>query len=717
MSSSTKIFRSYYRVIFLASIFVFIGAVLLLLLEFKNRLDYESQVLRQDFQSSIYSLSSVIDGALCRAEALQKKATFDLAHPEVAQTSVLLNYFNQATDNYFHLDSLPVSLQKECANLTGLGQFEQLNDSQKEQIRVALNLNPLLKNLVESLSYVPYAYYIRKDFFMIYPFMLSTDFRLTEDIVSRIDKVYGVVYPQNNPTKKHAWTKAYPDESGKGLMVSAMYPIYKNNRYEALIGFDFTLDQLNKIIGNSQRSLGEVFIVDEYDQLIAHPKLVSSADTTIQSFRVAMPFLKTIKELEKWQERNLIEIDNFFVFYQQVPNTSWQLVYKVSKNKLYWHIFKEVGLNFVFVISVIFSVILITIYYAQKRMILPAEKLIIHLQKEQAQQGERNWDVPKEWKVWFELVSDTFSENRSILEELQNVNENLERTVQERTHEVMFQNENLKQQQEEILVQKGAIEAKNRALEQQNNHITSGIRYAKTIQEAILPPYSSIESFFTNFFIIYKPQQVVSGDFYWFHYNDNYVFWALVDCTGHGVPGAFMSLLGYSALNQIVQGRKIFDNSLILNALDRNIRRILRKESNENSDGMEISLCRMDKHSKEIVFAGSKQTIFVAYNQELLRIRGDRYSIGGRVYSDQRFSNQNIRYEPNMVIYMFTDGLTDQQNYRRQRIGTQRFFDKMQDICHLSISQQEQIVLHFIQQFKGNESQRDDLSMWTVQIP
>ncbi|MCF6242568.1 MAG: YfiR/HmsC family protein [Bacteroidales bacterium] len=286
----------------------------------------------------------------------------------------------------------------------------------------------------------------------------------------------------------------------------------------------------------------------------------------------------------------------------------------------------------------------------------------------------------------------------------------------------------IRQQSEELLAQKEELMIKNEYIEQQNENIKASITYAKTIQNAILPAYDEITRFF-NTFIIYKPKDIVSGDFFWYSHlpeKDGYsekFFYAAVDCTGHGVPGAFMSMIGSRLLNEIVNERKITKPSLILTQMDEEVKTILRQEETDNNDGMDVSLCmieRLPDNTSRILFAGAKRPLFYYLKEEqtLRYIKGTRKTIGGTQARRNRelFSDNELILKNGDVIYLTTDGLIDQSSPQRIRYGTPRLIQLLQRISNLPLEEQKIMIEKSLQSFQGEEDQRDDVTFIGIQL-
>lgn len=284
------------------------------------------------------------------------------------------------------------------------------------------------------------------------------------------------------------------------------------------------------------------------------------------------------------------------------------------------------------------------------------------------------------------LITDLESANKSLKE----ANEHLEVKVEERTAEV--------------LAQKSVIELKSQK-------ITSSINYAKRIQDAMLPRLAVVQRAFHDLFVLFKPRDIVSGDFYWFHEEQHLKIIAAVDCTGHGVPGAFMSLVGQQALNRIVKQNGIIEPDLILNELHLEIRSMLKQEQTDNRDGMDVSICLYDKKEKTLQFAGAKNPLVYIKNNRIIQIKGDKHPIGGKQKEDERiFTKHIIPIDEPTNFYIFSDGYQDQfggVDDRKFMISKMR--ELLLEIHEESISKQKELLDDTINDWKKNTKQLDDI--------
>lgn len=270
---------------------------------------------------------------------------------------------------------------------------------------------------------------------------------------------------------------------------------------------------------------------------------------------------------------------------------------------------------------------------------------------------------------------------------------NLEEKVAERTKELAKANDDL-------------------ALK--NQHITDSITYSLNIQQAILPAPEVLSKSLPEYFVLFRPKDIVSGDFYWFSKQEDSIFIAAVDCTGHGVPGALMSMIGNTLLNQIINEAGISDPGTTLEYLHRSVRQALKQDTEQTNsrDGMDICLLKIDKNN--LYFAGAKRPIFIGKAGILSEIKGDRASIGGRQKEETRkFTTHSIPLESGVrtSVYLTTDGFLDQPNPDRQKIGTKGFVNFLEGIEHLSCEEQKERLESFLLAHQDSEAQRDDITL------
>ncbi|OJJ20879.1 hypothetical protein BKI52_09880 [marine bacterium AO1-C] len=314
-------------------------------------------------------------------------------------------------------------------------------------------------------------------------------------------------------------------------------------------------------------------------------------------------------------------------------------------------------------------------------------------------------------------------------------NETLETKVKERTKEleekneeiqiyhygIVMQNEWLQSQQEEIKRQQESLNQKNKYLLEQNRLISQSIEVAQTIQSAILPDTQFLEQVLGEYFMIYRPKDVVSGDFYWLQQADSKVFLAIVDCTGHGVPGAFMSMIGNTLLSQIIQVQEVHSPAEILNRLHKEITTTLQQEETHNIYGMEMVLLVWEPDTtlpKEFVFCGAKSHLMYVLpdTTELRVIKGDRRGIGGYQPQNVFFSDQPLEFPNQTMIYLGSDGFKDQNDPQRKKIGQEKLEEVLSKTAHLPVKDQKQHLEHLLNTHQQSALQRDDIMLLGFRI-
>ncbi len=250
-------------------------------------------------------------------------------------------------------------------------------------------------------------------------------------------------------------------------------------------------------------------------------------------------------------------------------------------------------------------------------------------------------------------------------------------------------------------------------VQSKNKKITESINYAKRIQGAILPDTGLINRTFPESFIFYKARDVVSGDFPWFLTVGDDVFIAAVDCTGHGVPGALISLIGYFLLNDIVRSGQETDPGRILDCLDSGVTKTLRQDQDDSKtkDGMDISLCRINLKKKEVAYAGAHRPLYFVKNGELEEIKGERFPIGGGIFRNQtNFTTTTLQFEPGDSIYFCSDGFPDQfGGPENRKFGPKRLREMISKYHHYKMNKVYEIFDYEWEEWKGEKKQTDDV--------
>lgn len=274
------------------------------------------------------------------------------------------------------------------------------------------------------------------------------------------------------------------------------------------------------------------------------------------------------------------------------------------------------------------------------------------------------------------------------------------------------QNTEIEQQKEEISTNLEQLAIVNNQMSAKNQQITDSIIYASTIQETILPHTNVFKNYFKDSFVFFKPRDIVSGDFYWINYRKGKVYIALADCTGHGVAGAFMSMIGYTLLNGIIEEISDPSPASILEKLNEKILASLHQHDTQHDDGMDIAICAYDMKNHTIEFAGANQNIAIALNNSVIIYQGDIFSIGGTFgnKANHSFTNHIINIDSSTTVYLYSDGYQDQfgQSANQKFMSTQ-FISMLKNICMLPISEQHATISKTFEEWKGSQKQTDDV--------
>ena len=291
------------------------------------------------------------------------------------------------------------------------------------------------------------------------------------------------------------------------------------------------------------------------------------------------------------------------------------------------------------------------------------------------------------------------------------------------THaDLASKHEEVLNQAEEMLAQKELLESQAMQLSQSHERVKSSLNYARRIQRATLAKELDLnQDLASELFIYLRPKDIVCGDFYWMHEDDNYRYLATIDCTGHGVPSAFMTLIGNNLLNNTVIQEGISSPAEILARLDQSLLETLRNDEDTNSesinDGMDVAICRIDKASREVVFAGAKRPAVLVNAQQVTVAKGGKYPIGSFQFDEKDFFEEVLTYTPGDMLYLFTDGLPDQFGGQHNRkFMNKAFREVLQQHCEEPLPQQKKHIDKVMRDWQGERSQTDDMLLIGVRL-
>ena len=256
--------------------------------------------------------------------------------------------------------------------------------------------------------------------------------------------------------------------------------------------------------------------------------------------------------------------------------------------------------------------------------------------------------------------------------------------------------------------------------ESQKKELAESLRYAGCIQKALLPSDFTINKLLKDYFIFFQPRDIVSGDFYWFARKADLVYIAIGDCTGHGIPGALLSVLGISFLNNIIDNQSFILASPILNMLREHIMKALNQTGimDEQKDGIDLSVCVFNEKKRELNFSGAFHPIFIVRSEkELIEINGDKMQIGIAADEEQPFTNHVINLNEGDMIYLFTDGFVDQfGGPQGKKFKFSNFRNMLKKIYPLTANEQKEQLKQTFNNWKGDQPQLDDILVFGLKI-
>lgn len=458
---------------------------------------------------------------------------------------------------------------------------------------------------------------------------------------------------------------------------------------------DFLKKTITKLSVN-QQSIVDVDLFISKDQPLSLTKDIELSNDEIVIMKERFEKQDSIKLFKKKNRQKL------FYTYLYIKRSNTDLykgaVIRIIADRSYEDVLlKREMLKFLVIFGLTLIVVIILLYRKTRVITHPIKKLVDKVNR--ITNGHFNERAEVIGNNEIATLSQKFN---SMIEELESYYNELEQKVKDRTAEVVRQKEE--------------IEIKNK-------HIMDSIHYARRIQNAILPPDSYVKKLLPNSFVFYKPKDIVSGDFYWLTKKNNLVIYAAVDCTGHGVPGAFMSIVGHNQLNYAVDVKKARNANVILDYLNEGVVDTLREKGStigksKVKDGMDLALCVIDFKNMKLEFAGANNPLCIIRNKEIIQIKGDRQPIGGSFDEElPKFTNHEFDLQKGDVLYTFSDGYPDQfGGHDGRKFMVKKFRELLLEIHQNPIEDQEQILDDILEKWRGKEEQVDDILVMGVKI-
>ncbi len=413
-----------------------------------------------------------------------------------------------------------------------------------------------------------------------------------------------------------------------------------------------------------------------------------------------------LKQINKELEKLSIvasQTDNGVVIMDDIGNVEW-----VNKGfcNMYGYTFKDLKVN---------STDSLTGFYASNPDIMTIKDECLSTSESRVFECEI---VTKQGKsIWVQSTLTPILDENNNIARLVTIDTDITQ-IKEQEHAIMKQGETLAKQRDELAQQ-------NEFISEQNAHINTSLTYAKTIQDIVMPLEVNITKYF-RYFGVFIPLQIVSGDFYWFTRvpdDERLAFTAAVDCTGHGVPGAFMCMISTRLLSEIIVEHKVLDTAKILEQLNTGLVAALKQEETDNNDSLEICICKFCKTGErdyEMSFSGAKRPLYVYHDdtQTLDTLKGDRKTIGGlmSMRNAMSFTSESMTLHSGDKIYMTTDGMINQFDINNKKYGSDRFVSLLKEISPKELPEQKEIIVQEYEAYRGDAEQNDDITVFAVQL-
>ena len=416
------------KIMLITSFVVICISIALITLQVHHQVEHEHNQLIEDVRSRAVAVDNLIVSITEHLNLMQTKAeNFFFDHVPDDNTKVFNSLANK-NKTLYTLDEIPNPYSvNHVGNLTGEGRLADLSPSLRAEIEMALSLNSLFEATKLNIPNSAWIYYTSKNNFInIYPWVPSDKFQFSHDLYTHEFYIWGL--PDNNPDKKIFWTPAYLDEYGEGLMVTAAQPVYQNDEFLGTMAIDVTLDRLTEYVQDFQETSGTLMLVNEQNQLIAHPELALSENDNIYTLKDALPeSLQTLSShLFEQQPLHITKLNDYRSSWYQLKNVPWKFLFISREKHIVLRILSTGGTVFFVLLIVALSVMLYTSkQITSQEFIRPAENLVRHIARENEDKPSPVPDVPDAWRPWFGEISRIFAENRNLIQEIKEKNEDL----------------------------------------------------------------------------------------------------------------------------------------------------------------------------------------------------------------------------------------------------------------------------------------------------
>jgi len=420
----TRQFTTRYNKIMLYTFLaVLLVSALLISIQTISEAKYKNNQLIEQFKTESVAIDNLIVRVTVLLDSMQNNGQDFFLNPRPT-ASIYFNGLSAIGDSEYGLDTIPSPYAiKDAGNLTGKGNIAAFTEDLKNEIEMAFSLNSAFKSTLQSVPNAAWVYYTSKnEFINIYPWVPSSDFKFTNKLYKK--EFYTLGVPEVNPNRDIFWTSVYLDEAGKGTMVTAAKPIYRNNEFLGTVAIDFTLEELGNYVKAFRPGLGELSIINSSGQLLAHTNITLTENSI---FKEAIPEgINIDTNGASCDDLKLVQLNQGYQYIcYQLKSAPWHVIYIEKNPSFVRSIFSSIGTVFV----VLLASLGILLYFIKKitfrEFIYPAESLVRHISREGVDEKAPTRFVPSAWLPWFTTISETFLQNRNLINEIKQKNTEL----------------------------------------------------------------------------------------------------------------------------------------------------------------------------------------------------------------------------------------------------------------------------------------------------
>lgn len=525
----------------------------------------------------------------------------------------------------------------------------------------------------------------------------------------------------------------------------------QNGDYVGVVVSQVLVSKLNELFksiledeSQKNRKLGVALLDSTGNILYSNELKNNTLQEKYPELQVLNTYIKKQIKQQRWLPNYFESKDKVFFYikengYEAYRGQEWTLIMSLPKSVAYKDA-EELRGRLVFLsIPIVLVAMLLALFFGQyfSHPIVSLTEAVEELEKGNmnltftAQKefgGHKHDEIGTLWshfasmanKLKFKMI-----EQDDLNHELTEMNDQL----QLKFDEVQLKSEEIRAQNEKMALQKRELELALKEIEKKNKNITSSINYAERIQSAILPDREYIRSLFPHSFVLFKPRDIVSGDFYWFRKvvsaeGEELIVVAAVDCTGHGVPGALMSVIGDTLMYQVIVVERTTNPTQIMRKLNNGVKKILKQEDVQHHlnkhDGMDMALCVINPTRMKVEYVGAHRPLWYFRNGQFQEIEGDRITIGGISKRKHELNHHSIQVQKGDTFYIFSDGYADQfggyRDMQARKYSPNRLRKLLADIQPHDMQTQHFILDNEFELWKGNESQLDDVMLIGVRF-